>query len=85
MQIAEVVGHAVSTVKHPTLLGIRLLVVQMLTADGFPDGEPVLALDTLGAGAGAKVIVTTDVLGVRELVKSKNSPARYSVQGLCDG
>ena len=85
MQIAEVVGHATATVKHPTLQGIRLLVVQMLTPDGALDGEPVLALDTLGAAAGSRVIVTTDSLGVRELVKSKNSPARYSVQGLCDG
>ena len=56
-----------------------------MTADGAPDGEPVLALDGLGAGPGSRVIVTTDALGVRELVRSKNSPARYSVQGLCDG
>jgi ethanolamine utilization protein EutN len=84
MQIGEVIGHAVATVKHPTLQGIRLLLVQLLGADGGPDGEPVLALDGLGASPGAKVIVTTDALGVRELAKSKNSPARYSVQGLCD-
>ena len=56
MQLATVVGHATSTVKHRTLEGWRLLVVQMLTPDGKPDGEPVLAIDSLGAAAGTKVM-----------------------------
>jgi ethanolamine utilization protein EutN len=85
MQIGLVVGHATATVKHPTLTGWRLLVVQLLGAGDRPDGEPVLAIDHLGAGAGTRVIVTTDAVQVRELVKSKNSPLRYSVMGLCDG
>jgi ethanolamine utilization protein EutN len=84
MQIGEVVGHATATVKHATLSGWRLLVVQMLTPDEQPDGEPVLAIDQLGAGAGARVILTTDALLVRELVGVKTSPIRYSVMGLCD-
>ena len=84
MQIGTVVGHATSTVKHHTLNGWRLLVVQMLTPDEKPDGEPVLVIDTLGASAGAKVIVTTDAAQVRELVKAKDSPIRYSVMGLAD-
>jgi ethanolamine utilization protein EutN len=85
MQLARVVGHATATVKHPTLQGWRLLVVQVETPDGGPDGEPVLAIDTLGAGAGMRVILTTDGLLVRELVGSRNCPVRYSVMGLCDG
>src|SRR5262249_10874154 len=84
MQIARVVGHATSTVKHPTLNGWRVLVVQMLTADEKADGEPVLVIDSLGAPHGGKVIVTTDAVQVRELVGSKNSPIRYSVMGLAD-
>jgi ethanolamine utilization protein EutN len=85
MQIGHVVGHATSTVKHPTLGGWRLLLVQLLGVGDRPDGEPVLAIDHLGAGAGTRVIVTTDAVQVRELVRSKNSPLRYSVMGLCDG
>ena len=84
MQIGKVVGHATSTVKHPTLNGWRLLVVQMLTPDDRPDGEPVLAIDSLGAGVGAKVIATTDAVLVREMVGAKNSPIRWSVMGLAD-
>jgi ethanolamine utilization protein EutN len=84
MQIGNVVGHAVSTVKHPTLSGWRLLVVQLLTVDGGPDGEPLLAIDHLGAAAGSRVILTNDGAAVRDLVKAKNSPIRWMVIGLCD-
>jgi ethanolamine utilization protein EutN len=84
MQIATVVGHATATVKHPTLNGWRLLVVQMVTPDEKPDGEPVLAIDPLGAPVGGRVILTTDAVLIRELVGSKNSPIRYSVMGLPD-
>lgn len=84
MQIGLVVGHAVSSVKHPTLTGWKLLVVQLLTGDGKPDGEPILAIDCLGAGKGDRVIATTDALLVRELTGVKNSPIRWSVLGLQD-
>ena len=84
MQTGTVVGQAISTVKHPTLAGFRLLVVQALTMDGQPDGEPVLAVDTLGAAQGARVILTTDAVLVRELTGARNSPIRWSVMGLAD-
>ncbi|MBY0524811.1 MAG: EutN/CcmL family microcompartment protein [Gemmataceae bacterium] len=84
MQLASVVGHAVSTVKHPSLNGWRLLIVQLLTADGKPDGEPVLAIDSLGAGEDGVVIVSNDGGGARQLVGSKTSPARWFVMGLQD-
>ena len=50
MQVGQVVGHATSTVKHPSLSGWKLLVVKLLAIDGKSDGEPVLAIDSLGAG-----------------------------------
>jgi fumarylacetoacetase len=41
MQLGLVVGTATATVKHPTLTGWKLLVVQPLLADGrSPDGDP---------------------------------------------
>lgn len=84
MQLARVVGQAVSTVKHPSLRGWRLLVVQMLTGDGRPDGEPLLAIDKLGAGTGHLVILSNDGAGAREMVGARNSPVRWMVLGLCD-
>ncbi len=84
MQIGVVVGHAVSTVKHASLTGWRLPVVQLLTGRGEPDGEPLLAIDSLGAGVGDRVILCNDGAGCRQLVKDKNSPARWFVMGICD-
>jgi ethanolamine utilization protein EutN len=84
MQIGSVVGQAVATVKHPSLQGWRLLIVQLLTPDGTPDGEPLLAIDKLGAGLAQRVILSNDGAGARELIGSKNSPARWLVLGVCD-
>ncbi len=84
MQIGRIVGHATATVKHPTLQGQRLLLVQFLGADDEPDGEPILAIDQLGAAVGARVVATTDAVLVREIVGARNSPIRWTVMGLCD-
>jgi ethanolamine utilization protein EutN len=84
MQIARVVGQAISTVKHPTLGGWRLLVVQPLTGDGEADGEPLLAIDRLGAGTAHLVIVSNDGAGAREMMGARNSPVRWMVLGVCD-
>jgi ethanolamine utilization protein EutN len=84
MQIGRVVGHAVSTVKHPSLQGWRLLLVQPLTKEAKEDGEPLLAIDNLGAGAADLVILSNDGAGARELVGVKNSPVRWMILGVCD-
>jgi ethanolamine utilization protein EutN len=84
MQIGRVVGQAVATVKHPSMNGWRLLLVQLLTPDGKEDGEPLLAIDGLGAGTANLVILTNDGAGARELVGAKDSPVRWMVLGMCD-
>src|SRR5262249_45537324 len=81
---ARVLGQAVASVKHPSLHGWRLLVVQPLTADAKEDGEPLLAIDQLGAGRADLVLVSNDGGGARELVGNKNSPVRWFGMGLCD-
>jgi ethanolamine utilization protein EutN len=85
MQLGIVIGTATSTVKHPTLAGWKMLVVQFYEADGrTPDGEPMVAIDALGAGVGARVLLSSDGKGTRELVKSDVSPVRWSVVGIQD-
>jgi ethanolamine utilization protein EutN len=84
MQIGRVVGNAVSTVKHVSLQGWRLLLVQPLAQDGKEDGEPLLAIDKLGAGTSHLVILSNDGAGARELVGVKNSPVRWLILGVCD-
>jgi ethanolamine utilization protein EutN len=82
---ARVVGHAVATVKHPSLRGWRLALVQPVAADlRQPDGEPLLVIDHLGAACGAWVVVSNDGQGARELVGDPRSPVRWFVLGICD-
>lgn len=84
MQIAEVVGQGVSTVKHASMKGWRLLLVQPLGVDGKEDGEPLLAIDHLGAGNAHRVIISNDGAGAREIIGDKNSPVRWMVLGIVD-
>jgi ethanolamine utilization protein EutN len=84
MQRARVVGHATATVKHASLTGCRLLIVQPLGAAGGPDGEPLLCLDQLGAAQNMTVVIVNDGPAIREAVGMKTTPIRYMVQGLCD-
>ena len=57
MQLARVIGHVVATRKDENLVGIKLLVVQPLTADRQAVGKPIVAADSVGAGTGEHVIV----------------------------
>jgi ethanolamine utilization protein EutN len=83
MQIGTVVGTATSTVKHRSMMGWKLLIVQLLAADGrSPDGEPVLAVDRLGAGRGDRVLLSSEGKATRELLKSDTTPVRFSVIGI---
>jgi len=84
MQLGRVVGHAVSTVKHPSFQGWRFALVQLVTPDGSPDGEPLLMIDPVGADAGSTVLACNDGAGARQMVGAKTSPARWFVMGLRD-
>ena len=85
MILARAIGTATATVKHPSLQGHKLLLVQPLQADGeTPDGEPLLALDQLGADAGSLIVITSDGKYIRDIVDCNNSPARWSVIGIPD-
>jgi ethanolamine utilization protein EutN len=57
MLIGTVVGHVWSTVKDPTLQGLRFLVVRPYTTDGHASAETIVAVDPLGAGIGERVLV----------------------------
>jgi ethanolamine utilization protein EutN len=59
--------------------------VQMPVVGDQPDGEPVLAIDYLGAGHGARVMLTSEGNAVRQMVGAKHTPLRWMVLGICDG
>ena len=85
MQVGVVVGTATSTVKHSSMRGWKLLIVQPYGVDGAtPDGEPVIAIDALGAGCGERVLISSDGKGTRAMLKVEATPVRWSVIGIED-
>jgi ethanolamine utilization protein EutN len=85
MYLGKVIGTATSTVKHPSMEGAKLLLVKCFQADGrTAEGDPILVIDKLGAGRGDTVMVTSDGIGTREMLKNEQSPVRWSVLGLPD-
>ena len=55
MQLARVIGTVVATMKNESLVGRKLLVVQSLNKDLKPQGKPLVAVDSVGAGVGELV------------------------------
>jgi microcompartment protein CcmK/EutM len=84
MLLGVVEGNVVSTIKHQSMVGWRLLVVQPVGTQGAPDGDPLLAIDHLGAGHGSKVLISNDGRSAREIVGDTNSPVRWVIVGLVD-
>jgi ethanolamine utilization protein EutN len=81
---AVVEGNVVTTIKHRSLTGWRLLIVQPIGMDAGPDGDPLLAIDMLGAGVGSTVVISNDGRCTREMVGDNNSPVRWAVIGVVD-
>jgi ethanolamine utilization protein EutN len=55
MQLARVIGDVVVTRKDDNLMGLKLLVLQPIGADGTASGRTLVAVDSAGAGVGETV------------------------------
>jgi microcompartment protein CcmK/EutM len=55
MQLGRVIGNVVLTLKNDTLDGVKLLLVQPLSSSRAPVGRVIVAVDSVGAGAGEDV------------------------------
>jgi len=84
MQLGKVIGHATSTIKHPSLHGWRLVIVQMLNVKREPEADPAVAVDKLGSHPGHVVLLNSDGKGARELIGDEKSPVRWFIIGIID-
>jgi ethanolamine utilization protein EutN len=55
MQLAQVIGEVVATVKDANLIGTKLLILQPIATSGEAAGRTLVALDSVGAGVGEHV------------------------------
>lgn len=84
MLIGRVIGDVVATQKSPSHEGRKILVVQPLQLDGSDRGEPVLALDSVDAGIGERVLLTTEGFSAMTSVGRPNSPIDTAAVGVID-
>jgi len=56
MYMGKVVGSVVSTQKHESLVGRKLMIVQEVDLNGKPKQRQEVAADTVGAGIGEYVL-----------------------------
>lgn len=55
MELARVIGTVVATRKDPSIQDMKILMIQPLTDDLQPAGEPIAAIDVVQAGPGTLV------------------------------
>lgn len=84
MLIGRVIGDIVATQKAPSHHGGKLLVVQPLDLDGSDRGEPLLALDSVDAGLGDRVLFTVEGSAAMMAVGRPNSPIDAAIIGVID-
>jgi microcompartment protein CcmK/EutM len=55
MMLGRIIGNVVCTMKNASLEGHRLLLVQPIDRHGRDTGKPLVAVDSVGAGAGETI------------------------------
>jgi ethanolamine utilization protein EutN len=84
MKLARVVGTVVSTIRSPIFDGRALLLVDLLEPDGRESGGYLIAVDTVGAGAGETVLVLDEGTSARQIVGAPYGPLRTVIVGIVD-
>jgi microcompartment protein CcmK/EutM len=84
MQIATVVGTVVATKKHAALAGAKLLLVQPQTPEGEPRGAVLLAIDSVGAGIGERVLVVIEGKAAGDALGRRGAPVDAAIVGIID-
>jgi microcompartment protein CcmK/EutM len=82
--LARVIGDVVSTVKHDSLRGRKLLIVERLEPDGTPLRETLLAVDSVDAGEGDAVLVVDEGGSAAMVTGLKDPPIRTVIVGVID-
>ena len=83
MLIARVTGLVVATMKHDSLVGSKLLIVQETDVAGKTVGQPMVAVDAVDAGEGDLVLVTQGS-GARQTDITLDRPVDNVIMAIVD-
>ena len=84
MRLARVVGNVVATVKHAHLARQKLLLVAYEGPGGTLQPNPQLAVDTVDAGEGDRVLVVDEGNGAAQVLSRSRGPVRTLIVGVVD-
>jgi ethanolamine utilization protein EutN len=84
MLIGRVVGSLVSTQKIAKLEGTKLLLVEPLDLQGRPLGGAVLALDSVDAGVGDRVLLVQEGKAAQQALDRGTAAVDAAVVGVVD-
>jgi len=84
VKLARVVGTVVSTINSPDFEDRTLLVCDLLGPKLEPVGGYLIAVDTVGAGAGEIVLLMDEGNSARQILRAPNAPIRTLVVGIVD-
>jgi len=84
MQICRVVGNVVATQKNRKLEGAKLMLVQPLGLDDEPRGATLLAIDSVGAGIGEKVLLVIEGKAAQDALGRKTAAVDAAIIGIVD-
>ena len=83
MKVARVAGTVVSPISHPFFEAQRLLLCDLLDAEGSPDGY-LIAVDVVDAGAGETVLICDEGTSARQIFGIDTGPIRSVIVGIID-
>jgi len=83
MILATVVGTVVATRKDEKLVVSKLLLAQPILPDGGPSGWPLVAVDTVDAGAGETVLIVSGS-SARMVAGLADCPVDAAIVGIVD-
>ena len=83
MNIGRVIGTVVATRKDDTLVGCKLMITQPLTMKKEAKGEPIITVDTVGAGIG-ELIIYTEGTAARNAARKRESSIDAAIVGIVD-
>lgn len=84
MILAKVIGQVIATQKDPTHEGKKILLVQGLSLDNQLTGDPFVALDSVDAGVGDRVLAVQEGFSAMTSVGHSDAPIDAAIVGVVD-
>lgn len=83
MHLGRIIGTVVATRKDEKLVGTKLMITQPLDINLEPKSEPLIAVDTVGAGIGELILYVTGTAS-RIAAKKMDAPIDAAIVAIVD-